>query len=65
MPKRKIDGHHYGLPAIWGLQNAIRMPLWEQSWPESGLPAISRELSLEKILGFLTISENPVERFHH
>ena len=40
MPKRKIDGHHYGLPAIWGLQNAIRMTLWEQSWPETELPAI-------------------------
>ena len=27
MQKRKIDCHHYGLPAIWGLKNAIRMPL--------------------------------------
>ena len=28
MQKRNIDWHHYGLPAIWGLKNAIRMPLF-------------------------------------
>ena len=27
MQNRKIDCHHYGLPAMWGLENAIRMPL--------------------------------------
>ena len=27
MQKRKMTCHHYGLPAIWGLKNAIRMPL--------------------------------------
>ena len=40
MQKRKIDCHHYGLPAMLMLKNAIRMPLYFCDCTHYGLPAI-------------------------
>ena len=50
MQKHKIDCHHYGLPAIWGLKNAIRMPLFFWHCTHYGLPAIWVQLASPKLV---------------